>query len=142
MVKIQNHRLLLSLSLLLLTACSGAKQEEPADAGVSTLLPAERNEVTVATLRRQPFSHELVSNGKIAAGGMADLRFESTGIVAHIYVKNGDHVRRGQKLAELAKFRLATHQHRTPSNAPASNCKTCSSVRDMPSPTPSACPKD
>ena len=107
MMKIQNHRLLLSLSLLLLTACSGAKQEEPADAGVSTLLPAERNEVTVATLRRQPFSHELVSNGKIAAGGMADLRFESTGIVAHIYVKNGDHVRRGQKLAELDKFRLA-----------------------------------
>ena len=93
MMKIQNHRLLLSLSLLLLTACSGAKQEEPADAGVSTLLPAERNEVTVATLRRQPFSHELVSNGKIAAGGMADLRFESTGIVAHIYVKNGDRAR-------------------------------------------------
>ena len=132
MMKIQNHRLLLSLSLLLLTACSGAKQEEPADAGVSTLLPAERNEVTVATLRRQPFSHELVSNGKIAAGGMADLRFESTGIA------------QGRNLPNSTSSASQTrpHRHWTPSNAPASNCKTCSSVRDMPSPTPSACPKD
>lgn len=107
MMKIQNHRLLLSLSLLLLAACSGAKREGADDEGIATPIQDERNEVTVATLRRQPFSHELVSNGKIAAGGMADLRFESTGIVAHIYVKNGDHVRRGQKLAELDKFRLA-----------------------------------
>ena len=37
---------------------------------------------------------------------MADLRFETTGVVAHIYVKNGDPVRKGQKLAELDKFRL------------------------------------
>ena len=37
---------------------------------------------------------------------MADLRFETTGVVAHIYVKNGAPVRKGQKLAELDKFRL------------------------------------
>lgn len=28
-------------------------------------------------------------------------------MVAHIYVKNGDRVQRGQKLAELDKFRLS-----------------------------------
>ncbi|MBP9767618.1 MAG: efflux RND transporter periplasmic adaptor subunit, partial [Bacteroides sp.] len=48
----------------------------------------------------------LVSNGKVTAGAMADLRFETTGVVAHIYVKNGAPVRKGQKLAELDKFRL------------------------------------
>ena len=36
----------------------------------------------------------------------ADLRFETAGVVASIYAKNGDHVRKGQKLAELDKFRL------------------------------------
>ncbi len=106
MMKTQNYRLLLCLTLFMLTACSGAKKEEAADEGVTTVLPDEKNEVTVVTLKRQTFNHELVSNGKVVAGGMADLRFESSGIVAQIYVKNGDRVRKGQKLAELDKFRL------------------------------------
>ena len=89
-----------------MAACSGAKKEEAADEGVATVLPDEKNEVTVLPLKRQIFNHELVSNGKIVAGGMADLRFESSGIVAQIYVKNGDRVHKGQKLAELDKFRL------------------------------------
>ena len=37
---------------------------------------------------------------------MADLRFESGEVIAHIWVKNGDRVRKGQKLAELDKFKL------------------------------------
>lgn len=73
---------------------------------VATVLPSESNEVTVKVLKRATFEHELVSNGKVTAGAMADLRFETTGVVAHIYVKNGDPVRKGQKLAELDKFRL------------------------------------
>lgn len=107
MIKTQNYRLLLCLALLVLTACSGAPKEETAGEGVATVLPDEKNEVTVMPLKRQIFNHELVSNGKVVAGGMADLRFESTGIVAQIYVKNGDRVRKGQKLAELDKFRLS-----------------------------------
>lgn len=106
MIKTQNYRYLLCLALILLGACSGAKKEEAAEEGIVTILPDEKNEVTVATLKRQAFNHELVSNGKVVAGGMADLRFETSGIVAHIYVKNGDRVRKGQKLAELDKFRI------------------------------------
>ena len=106
MIKTQNYRLLLCLALFVLAACSSAKKEEAADEGVATVLPDEKNEVTVMTLKRQTFNHELVSNGKVVAGGMADLRFESSGIVAQIYVKNGDRVHKGQKLAELDKFRL------------------------------------
>lgn len=56
--------------------------------------------------QKQIFNHELVSNGKISARGMADLRFESGEVIAHIWVKNGDRVRKGQKLAELDKFKL------------------------------------
>lgn len=106
MMKTQNYRLLICLALFVLAACSGTKKEEAVDEGVATVLPGEKNEVTVVTLKRQMFNHELVSNGKVVAGGIADLRFESSGIVAQIYVKNGDRVHKGQKLAELDKFRL------------------------------------
>lgn len=98
---------MLCLSLAMLTACSDKKKEAAPEEGVATVLPDTKNEVSVMTLKQQPFHHELVSNGKVAAKGVADLRFESSGVVAHIYVKNGDRVRRGQKLAELDKFRLA-----------------------------------
>lgn len=105
-MKTQNYRYLLCMALALLTACSGAKKEESTEEGVATVLPSDDNEVTVQELKRRTFDHELVSNGKVAAGVQADLRFETTGIVASISVKNGDYVKKGQKLAELDKFRL------------------------------------
>lgn len=75
--------------------------------GVETVLPSQVNEVTVMTLKKTAFSHELVSNGKVTASQYADLSFRVTSEpVAHIYVKNGDHVRKGQKIAELDLFTL------------------------------------
>jgi RND family efflux transporter MFP subunit len=96
--------------LLLLTAlaasCSNKPTEDGDDKGVATVLPEMKNEVTVDVLKRQLFSHELVSNGKITATDVAELRFTTAEVVTHIYVKNGDRVRRGDKLAELDKFKL------------------------------------
>jgi len=91
---------------LLLTACSDIKKEADVEEGVETVLPSEENNVTIQVLQKQMFEHELVTNGKVTARQQADLRFQSDGIVAHIYVKNGDYVRKGQKIAELDKFRL------------------------------------
>lgn len=105
-MKTQKYRYVLYIAVALLTACSGAKKENAEEEGVATVLPSDNNEVTVQTLKRRTFDHELVSNGKVVAGGQADLRFETAGVVAHIYVKNGDFVRKGQKIAELDKFRL------------------------------------
>ena len=105
-MKIHNYCFLLCLALLLSTACSNEKKQAESEEGVATVLPSEKNEVTVMTLKRQMFDHELVSNGKVVAGGMAELRFETSGVVSHIYVKNGDRISKGQKLAELDKFRL------------------------------------
>lgn len=104
-MKIHKEQCLLGLLMTLLIACSGAGKEGT-EQGVATVLPSDNNEVTIQVLKRQAFEHELVSNGKVVAGGLADLRFETGGVVAHIYVKNGERVRRGQKLAELDKFRL------------------------------------
>ena len=75
----------LCLALTMLTACSGEKKESASEKGVETVLPDTKNEVSVMTLKKQIFNHELVSNGKISARGMADLRFESGEVIAHIW---------------------------------------------------------
>lgn len=87
-------------------SCSGAKETEKEEKGISTVLPDAKNEVTTQILRKRNFALELVSNGKVNARSKADLRFETSEVIARIYVKNGDRVHKGQKLAELDKFRL------------------------------------
>ena len=97
-----------AMSVMMLAAsCSGGQEETSGDeGGVHTVLPDEETRVTVQVLQLQDFEHELVSNGKLEAGQQADLKFETQGVVAAVYVKNGEVVRKGQKLAELDKFTL------------------------------------
>lgn len=98
---------ILLLAAGMLGSCSGGKNDASGKEGVETVLPSQVNEVTVMTLKKTAFSHELVSNGKVTASQYADLSFRVTSeLVAHIYVKNGDHVRKGQKIAELDLFTL------------------------------------
>lgn len=100
---------LLAFSLIALmgTACSGEKKEDNIEKeGVETVLPTMPNDVTVQKLEKQVFNHELVSNGKVRAQEYADVYFQTTEAIATIYVKNGDMVAKGQKLAELDKFKL------------------------------------
>ncbi|MDR2118869.1 MAG: efflux RND transporter periplasmic adaptor subunit [Tannerellaceae bacterium] len=89
------------------TACSGGKERVEDEESLETLLPEANSGVTVMTLRPADFDHELVSNGKIVSGQSADLRFESAEPIAAVLVKNGERVTKGQKLAELASFRLS-----------------------------------
>ena len=99
----------LLLAAGMLTGC-GEKKDDTSrkeKEGVETVLPSRANEVTVMTLKRTTFNHELVSNGKVTASQYADLSFRLTSEpVAHIYVKNGDAVKKGQKIAELDLFTL------------------------------------
>jgi len=108
MMKHNSTWLLSCLALgILITSCSGKKNDvDKQEQSVSTVLPDAKNEVTTQILKRRDFHHELVSNGKVSALGQADLRFETSEVIARIYVKNGEHVHKGQKLAELDKFRL------------------------------------
>lgn len=98
------------LTLLLISvlwvACGNEKKEVGDESNVETSLPDDKNEVTVMDLSETNFYHELISNGKLSAGKKADLRFESAEPIATIYVKNGDRVHKGQKLAALSTFRL------------------------------------
>lgn len=95
------------LAAMFISCSSGKKiQSLEEGQGVSTVLSDTKNEVSAVTLNKQVFNHELVSNGKVVARGYADLRFQTVEVVVQIWVKNGDRVRKEQKLAELDKFRL------------------------------------
>lgn len=94
------------MALSILVACTKATKASKENEGVATVLPQQVEEVTVMTLARGDFHHELVSNGKVVAKEYADLYFRTSEVVAKVYVKNGTYVRKGQKLAELDLFRL------------------------------------
>jgi RND family efflux transporter MFP subunit len=98
---------IMTLPLMGIAACSESKNHMEEEGNVEILLPEAGNGVTVATLQLSDFNHELISNGKLTSGKSADLRFESAEPIAAVWVKNGDWVTQGQKLAELASFRLS-----------------------------------
>ena len=90
---------------LLLLSCSG-KKDKTEEGSVSTVLPDEISEVRVMRLESTDFYHELIANGTVSARNKADLRFQISENIAAIYVKNGDRVTKGQKIAMLDQFKL------------------------------------
>ena len=96
----------ITIGLIGITSCSNNKTDNNEEESVETVLPDTPNEVTVMCLQKSDFNHELVSNGKVSAKAFANLHFETSEIIANIWVKNGDKVKKGQKLAELDKFKL------------------------------------
>jgi len=73
---------------------------------VSTALPDEITEVRAMLLELTDFPHEMRANGVVSARSKAELRFQTSEIIAAIYVKNGDRVTQGQRIAMLNQFRL------------------------------------
>ena len=83
-------RLFFIIPAAMLMACSNAGQRTTEEDGVETALPQEEAQVTVMTVKRQAFNHELVSNGKVTSQQYTDLYFRRAEVVAHVYVKNGE----------------------------------------------------
>ena len=90
---------------LLLFSCS-SKKDKTDEGSVSTVLPDEISEVSAIRLELTDFYHELISNGVVSARNKADLRFQISENIAAIYVKNGERVTTGQKIAMLDQFKL------------------------------------
>lgn len=92
---------------LTLTACS---QKNDSDQAKEETVKTEAQEslAQVDTMRLEPtvFAANIVSNGKIRAGEFADLAFRSPDLVEEVYVHNGQHVQKGQKLAKLDTYKL------------------------------------
>jgi len=100
----KNHWLYCLICLILLS-CSSKKDTGDAG-GVSTVLPDELTEVRAMRLELTDFYHEQIAYGVISARNRADLRFQLSENIAAIYVKNGDRVTKGQKIAMLEQFKL------------------------------------
>ena len=103
------HHLLLSvaagIAILLVSSCQSNKKEAP-DETVQQLPQDAPADVTTTTLKSVDFEHELVSNGKIKAQTVAELKFQTAEVIAKIHVKNGSHVEKGQRIAELETYAL------------------------------------
>ncbi len=63
-------------------------------------IPKQENPVSVEALAYKPFVDELIANGKLIANKKNDLKFEASGILERVYVKNGQKVSKGQVLAK------------------------------------------
>ena len=97
--------------LLLLTSCASNNSEEKAVSEVkkdSVLTIKRRTGEPIETmiLCESTFNRELSGNGKVVAKRSAEMRFSSSEQIAHIWVRNGDKVCKGEKLAQLDLFAL------------------------------------
>ena len=98
--------------LLLLTSCASNNSEKETVSEVkkdSVLTVKRRTSEPIETmiLCESTFNRELSGNGKVVAKRSAEMRFSSSEQIAHIWVRNGDKVCKGEKLAQLDLFALA-----------------------------------
>lgn len=63
-------------------------------------------EVNTMSLAKVPFEHELISNGKVTASNIAELKFHTSEIISKIFVRNGARVKKGESIASLDTYAL------------------------------------
>lgn len=97
------------IAIYFLSSChsSPPSNEVKQDSVPDSLTTAMKREpIETYVLKGKTFYQELAGNGKVKAKRSAEVRFKTAERIAHVWVKNGDRVQAGQKLAELDKFRL------------------------------------
>lgn len=95
------------LLLFLLSGCGEKKKEKLKEEELKARIEKkdEKIEVRVAKAKRGPFEMELVSNGKAIARMKALLNFEVNDVVEKVYVKNGDHVKKGDPIVSVDSYK-------------------------------------
>ncbi len=88
------------------TACSQPKEDKNEALTVSISPKEELPNVEVDILQKGNFAQEIISNGMLSSSQRAELRWKASGIITHIYARNGERVSKGQILAEVDKERL------------------------------------
>lgn len=87
-----------------LTNCDKATKQNKEETITKKQYLPDKNEVDIMVLKSDVFKKELVSNGNLVALEKSELKFKVSEKLQHIYVKNGDYVKRGQVLAKLDAF--------------------------------------
>ena len=97
--------LLSSLSIPLIWTCSSNEAESRQTSTYSkAVFQQDISWVDTAHIRRGDFHEEIFSNGKLYALQRASLSFKIPQTIAEIYVKNGQRVQKGQRLAKQENF--------------------------------------
>ena len=110
------------LCAFVVSGCTHKEAEDTSENHVTNAIsdrPDKAAEVTVIRLEPTVFSHEIVSNGKVSARGKVDVNFQTPGIISAIFVKNGQRVGKGQRIATLDTYKIE-NQLRKDRNAVAS----------------------
>lgn len=89
-----------AILLPLLFSCKEKANDAEGEAA-RAIAVAEKNVVDTMTLRRAPFSREIVSNGTLEGARHAELAFPSGGTVTKVFVHNGSRVKAGSPIAAL-----------------------------------------
>lgn len=99
--------LILGIGVLLLitVACTSDNKQTDKDT-TKEIQEGNPTEVFTTTLETMDFQHELISNGKVTAKTVAELRFQATEVIAKIFYKNGSTVRKGDHIAQLDTYAL------------------------------------
>lgn len=98
--------ILCTILMSLVYSCSSPSKKETENELEVIEVNENIPEVKAKLLEYQDFHYEVISNGTIASMNKAELRFQSQDQILRIYVKNGQRVMKGQKLAELDDFKL------------------------------------
>lgn len=100
--------LILATVCLVMTSCStNSQQATTSQEPVTT--PVDVQEEVVSEVKpevKELPSNSLTATGKVKAANYTDLYFRSQELIAHVYVKNGARVGKGQKIADLEVFAL------------------------------------
>ena len=81
-------------------------QQEPISMVDASLSVGEKVEIPIEF---PTVVHSLTGSGKVKAANYTDLYFRSQEQIAHVYVKNGARVSKGQKLADLDMYTLQSN---------------------------------
>ena len=104
----KRKHLILATVCLVMTSCStNSQQATTSQEPVTT--PVDVQEKVIPEVKpevKELPSNSLTATGKVKAANYTDLYFRSQEQIAHVYVKNGARVGKGQKLADLEVFAL------------------------------------
>jgi len=90
--------------IFLLTSCGNKTKND----GKKMKIKSDEKRITsvrVMKLTKKFYANEIVSNGALAATNRASLKFQFSNNINKIYVKNGDRVKKGQRIAMLEQFK-------------------------------------
>ena len=99
-----NKALHLLVAFILLAACTSNK-EENTDGSEMEMHQQQMSETYVDTmvLHQTEFNKQIVCNGRLRAKAKSELNFNGQGIIAEVFVREGQHIGKGKLIATLDK---------------------------------------